>query len=336
MRFLELCSVPVIAAPMAGGPSTPRLVVEAARAGSLGFLPAGYRTVEQLAADMAAVRTNTEVFGVNLFVPERAHVDRIEVLAYRELIAPMAERVGIELGAPRWDDDDSWQAKVDLLSASSVPWVSFTFGLPDIDTVSRLRRSGTRLLMTVTSTEEALLAAELAPDGLIVQSADAGGHRGTFDQHRAPGLEPLPDLVSGVRAVTGLPVIAAGGLVTPQQVAVVLQAGAEAAQVGTALLLADEAGTRPTHRRAIADPASGTAPMRAFTGRVARGISNAFSRRYDRAAPAGYPAIHHITAPLRRWAADHDDRDHLHLWAGTGHRNARPGKVQDLLAALVP
>ena len=336
MGFLKLCSVPVIAAPMAGGPSTPRLVVEAARAGSLGFLPAGYRTVDQLAADMAAVRTSTEVFGVNLFVPERAQVNRSRVLAYRDLIAPVAERVGIELGAPRWDDDDDWNAKVDLLSAGSAPWVSFTFGLPDIDIVSRLRRSGTRLLMTVTSKEEALLAAGLAPDGLVVQSADAGGHRGIFDQHRAPGVEPLPDLVTGIRAVTGLPVIAAGGLVTPQQVAVVLKAGAEAAQVGTALLLADEAGTRPTHRRAIADPASTTTPMRAFTGRVARGISNAFSRRYDPAAPAGYPAIHHMTSPLRRWAADHDDPDYLHLWAGTGHRQVRPGKARDLLAALIP
>jgi NAD(P)H-dependent flavin oxidoreductase YrpB (nitropropane dioxygenase family) len=333
---LDLCSMPVMAAPMAGGPSTPRLVVEAARAGSLGFLPAGYRTVDQLAADMTAVRASTEAFGVNLFVPDRAPVDRGRVLAYRDLIAPEAERVGVELGAARWDDDDHWNAKVDLLAASPVPWVSFTFGLPDLDTVARLRRSGTRLLITVTSQQEARLAADLSPDGLVVQSADAGGHRGVFDQHRAPGGEPLPDLVRGIRAVTGLPVIAAGGLATSGQVAGVLEAGAEAAQVGTALLLADEAGTRPTHRRAIADPSSTTVPMRAFTGRIARGVSNAFSSRYEPAAPAGYPAIHHITAPLRRWAADHDDRDHLHLWAGTGHRQARAGRVRDLLAALVP
>ena len=333
---MEICPVPVLAAPMAGGPSTPRLVVEAARAGSLGFLPAGYRTVEQLSADMAVVRSSTEVFGVNLFVPERTVVDRSRVLAYRELIAPVAERVGVELGTPRWVDDDDWNAKVDLLSTSPVPWVSFTFGLPDVDTVVRLRRAGTRVLMTVTSKEEALLAGDLGPDGLIVQSADAGGHRGTFDQRRDPGTAPLPDLVREVRAVTGLPVIAAGGLVTPHQVGVVLQAGAEAVQVGTALLLADEAGTRPTHRRAIADPTSTTTQMRAFTGRVARGISNAFSRRYDAAAPAGYPAVHHVTSPLRRWAADHDDRDYLHLWAGAGHRQVRPGKTRDLLAALIP
>jgi NAD(P)H-dependent flavin oxidoreductase YrpB (nitropropane dioxygenase family) len=76
--------------------------------------------------------------------------------------------------------------------------------------------------------------------------------------------------------------------------------------------------------------------MRAFTGRVARGIRTAFSDRFDGIAPAGYPAIHHLTAPMRRWAADHGDRDHLHLWAGTGHRHARPGPVRDLITGLAP
>lgn len=332
----EICAMPVLAAPMAGGPTTPALVTAAARAGSMGFLAAGYRTADDLAADIAAVRAGVESFGVNLFVPDRAEVDRGRVRAYRDLIAPEAERLGIELGELRWDDDDHWHAKVDLLCADPVPWVSFTFGLPDTDTVSRLRRSGTRLLMTVTGTDEARLAAEPAPDGLVVQAADAGGHRGTFDQHRRPGSEPLPELVREIRAAVGLPVIAAGGIATPEHVAAVLAAGAQAAQVGTALLLAAEAGTRPTHRRVLADPSSTTALMRAFTGRVARGISNAFSDRYDPAAPAGYPAIHHLTAPLRRWAAAHDDADHLHLWAGAGHRHARPGKTVELLTALAP
>jgi NAD(P)H-dependent flavin oxidoreductase YrpB (nitropropane dioxygenase family) len=76
--------------------------------------------------------------------------------------------------------------------------------------------------------------------------------------------------------------------------------------------------------------------MRAFTGRLARGITNAFSRRFDAAAPPGYPAIHHVTAPLRRWAADNDNSDYLHLWAGTGLRHARRGRAGDLLTALIP
>jgi NAD(P)H-dependent flavin oxidoreductase YrpB (nitropropane dioxygenase family) len=217
-----------------------------------------------------------------------------------------------------------------------VPWVSFTFGLPDATTVSRLRSAGSRLLCTVTSEDEARLAADLDPDGLIAQSSAAGGHRASFDQHGIPNTELLPALVQAVRAATGLPVLAAGGVATRGQVAAMLAAGAEAVLVGTALLRADEAGTRPVHRRALGEPTSTTAPTRAFTGRVARGIRNGFSEQYDAAAPAGYPAIHHVTAPLRRWAAENDEPNLLHLWAGTGHRHARDGKAADLLAALLP
>ena len=135
---------------------------------------------------------------------------------------------------------------------------------------------------------------------------------------------------------TGLPIVAAGGLSTSAQVAAALTAGAEAVQVGTALLLADEAATKPTHRRALTAPGATSVTMRAYTGRVARGIRTGFSNRYDDAAPPAYPAIHHLTAPLRRWAAAHDDADHLHLWAGSGHRSATAGPVAELIAGLVP
>ena len=61
---------PVVVAPMAGGPSTPELVVAAARAGAFGFLAAGYLSADAVRAQIAAVREQTsEPFGVNVFVP---------------------------------------------------------------------------------------------------------------------------------------------------------------------------------------------------------------------------------------------------------------------------
>lgn len=333
---LDLARLPVVAAPMAGGPSTPELVTAAHRAGSFGFLPGGYRTADQLADDLAAVRSLTGDFGVNLFVPDRRPVDREAVRAYRDTITPEVLATGAEIGPERWDDDDAWEAKVALLVRDPVPWVSFTFGLPDIETVSRLRRAGSRLLATVTDPDEARPAAELGVDGLVVQAGSAGGHRGTFDQHRTPNTDPLVDLVDAVRATAGLPVVAAGGVGDTTDVRAALQAGAEAVAVGTALLLADEAGTSPAHREAVADAGSTTTVMRAFTGRAARGVRTAFSDRFDAVVPAGYPAIHHLTAPMRRRAAQQGDKDHLHCWAGTGLRGARSGPVGDLLAALAP
>ena len=336
MKRLGLASLPVLAAPMAGGPTTHDLVVAADAVGSLGFLAAGYQTATALASAIASLRVSTAHFGVNLFVPDPRPVDREAVRAYREVIAPEIVSLGAELGAETWHDDDDWAAKVDVLVEDPVAWVSFTFGLPDAATVSRLRSAGSRLLMTVTDPGEARAAAELRPDGLVVQACGAGGHRGTFDQHRVPGDEPLADLVRGVVAATGLPVVAAGGVGGSADVRAAIQAGAEAVAVGTALLLADEAGTRPTHRRAVMDPRATTTTMRAYTGRTARGIRTGFADRYDAIAPAAYPSVHHLTAPMRRWAGEHDDPDHLHLWAGTGLRGARPGPAGELLTALLP
>ncbi|MGH3472768.1 MAG: NAD(P)H-dependent flavin oxidoreductase, partial [Nocardioidaceae bacterium] len=243
--------------------------------------------------------------------------------------------LGIDIGPARWDDDD-WESKVQLLIDRPVPWVSFTFGVPGAELARRLRAAGSRLLMTVTDVEEACAAARLEPAGLIVQSAAAGGHRATFDQRHHPGSEPLIDLIAAVVAATALPVVAAGGLATRHDVRQALEAGAEAVAVGTALLLADEADTRATHREALTSPSATTTTMRAYTGRVARGIRTGFSDRYDQIAPAGYPAVHHMTAPMRRWAADRGDAQHLHLWAGTGHHLAASGPAADLLRALEP
>lgn len=335
MRSLGLTS-PIVAAPMAGGPTTPALLRAVAEAGSLGFVPAGYRTAAQLAEDLAEARASSVEFGVNLFVPEREPVDLDAVRRYRDLIAAEVESTGAEVGPVVVDDDDDWDAKVDLLVREPVPWVSFTFGLPDVGTMRRLRTAGSRLLLTVTDPEEARAAAELDPDGLVVQASAAGGHRGTFDQRREPGTEDLAPLVRAVVAATGVRVIAAGGVSDAAAVRTALEAGAEAVAVGTALLLADEAGTRPTHRTALADPESTTVTMRAFTGRVARGIRTAFSDRYESAAPSAYPAVHHLTSPMRRRAAQHGDRDHLHLWAGTGFREARSIPAREVLATLVP
>lgn len=325
---------------MGGGPTTPALVLAAADAGVFGFLAAGYLTPEALADDIAAVRGRVESFGVNLFVPERgpwSEEERMAVRRYRDRLADDAALAGATLGEPVWDDDDHWRGKLDLLLNEPVPWVSFTFGAPPESVVEALHDAGTEVAVTVTGPAEADAAEECGADLLVVQSAAAGGHRGTFDQRATPDQAPLPDLLRAVRARTTLPLLGAGGVGTAHDVSAALAAGALAVQVGTALLLADEAGTRPAHRAALQDPAyDATTVTRAFTGRPARGLRNRFIDDHDAEAPPGYPAVHHVTAPLRRHAAAVGDPDLLHLWAGTGHRHATGGPVADLLAALEP
>ena len=318
---------------MAGDPSTPALTAAVSDAGGLGMLAAGYKTAERVGEEIAAVRKETNrPFGVNLFVPDARPVDSAAVDRYVASLAPEASRYGVALGLPR-TDDDGWAAKLDLLVAERIPVASFAFGCPAAPELRRLREAGIATVVTVTSAAEARLAAAAGADALCVQGIEAGGHRGTFAS--APGDVGLLALLGLVRAATDLPLIAAGGIMTAVGVRAVLALGAVAAQCGTAFLLADEAGTSAPHRAALADPAATTELTRAFSGRWARGIRNRFLTEHAD-APAGYPAIHHVTRPLRAAAAKAGDAGGLNLWAGQAFPLAHPASATDIVRSLAP
>jgi len=327
---------PVLAAPMAGGAGTPALVAAAARADGLGFLAGGYRTAEAMAGQIAEVRADGAVFGVNLFAPHPVPVDPGAFRDYARALAPEALVYGIDLEAAGIvEDDDHWRDKVDLLLSDPVPVVSFTFGIPEAAVIAALRAAGTLVVQTVTSPQEARAAQDAGVDALAVQASAAGGHSGTLSPHHPPGPVPLTDLLGAVRAAVPLPLIAAGGLATAEAVAEALRAGAAAVMVGTVLLRADEAGTSAPHRAALTDPERReTVVTRAFTGRPARGLRNGFTDRYSALAPSGYPALHHLTGPIRRAAAAANDPDRLHLWAGTGYRHATAEPAARILRRL--
>jgi nitronate monooxygenase len=325
---------PVIVAPMAGGPGGPALVTAAGHAGSLGFLAAGYKTPEAMAAEIAAVRAVP--FGVNVFAPNPVPVNAAAFREYARAIQAEGDEYGLDLaGAEPVENDDHWNEKLDLLLSDPVPVVSFTFGVPGPAVVTPLRAAGTLVIQTVTSADEARAAGEAGVEALIVQASAAGAHSGTLTPWRIPPEIPIADLVAQVRHATGLPVIAAGGLGTSADVAAVLRAGAEAAMVGTVLLRSDESGASAAHRAALADPArERTVVTRAFTGRPARALRNAFTDTYGDRAPSGYPALHHLTSPLRKAAAAAGDPERINLWAGTGHRHATDEPAARILARL--
>ncbi|MGZ4453101.1 MAG: NAD(P)H-dependent flavin oxidoreductase [Nocardioides sp.] len=329
--------LPLVAAPMAGGATTLDLVAAAASAGCFGFLAAGYKSADAMASDIAAARERgLSALGVNLFLPGASGLAEPDFRRYASLLQPEADRFGIDLGAAALrEDDDDWPAKVDLLVRDPVPVVSITFGLPGEKDVRALQRVGTRVLVTVTTVEEARAAAALDVDGLIAQGSAAGGHSGTHDPRRPIHPIATEALVRDVVAATRLPVIAGGGVDGPDAVRTILAAGADAVAVGTLLLRTDESGASRTHRDALADPRfTETVVTRAFTGRPARGLRNAFIDAHEAEAPYGYPAIHHLTRGLRRAAAEAGDPDRVHLWAGTGFRNATTGPASDTLRRL--
>jgi nitronate monooxygenase len=331
--LLDKLEVPIVQAPMAGGPSTPELAAAVCGAGALGFVAGGYRTPEALADDLARTRALTDrPFGVNLFAPTGAPSDPGVVRRYADALRPIADRAGVDLGEPRFDDD-GFDPKLALLLDEPPAVVSFTFGCPPAETIERVRAAGAAVWITVTGPAEAEQAVAAGADGLVVQGVEAGGHRGSFSDREDRVDYGLLALLALVRARVDVPLIATGGIATGRGVAAVLAGGAAAAQVGTAFMRCPEAGTSAPHREALATSRP-TGLTRAFSGRLARGIVNRLQAEHTATAPLAYPEVHHVTAPLRAHGRKAGDAEVINLWAGQAHELAEERPAAEVVARL--
>jgi nitronate monooxygenase len=318
--IVDTLAIPIVLAPLAGGPSTPELAAAVSDAGGLGFLAAGYLSAQEMGRRIARTRELTDrPFGVNLFAPGP--------IADPASYTPYVDRLqaeGLGIGAPRADDDD-WDAKLAVLEAEPPAVVSFTFGCPAPDVLARFES-----WVTVTSPDEARGAVKAGASALVVQGAEAGGHRGSWVD--TPDLQPI-----GLHALLQLidvdvPLVASGGIATPAAVQAVLALGASAAQVGTAFLRSPEAGTSQAHRDALISDTP-TELTRAFSGRLARGIRNRFLEEH-RDAPIAYPEIHYVTAPVRAQARKDGDASLINLWAGEAHALAEERPAAEIARRL--
>jgi nitronate monooxygenase len=266
---------------------------------------------------------------VNVFVPGTPCANLAALDRYLGSL-----RTAGPVGDGTWDDD-GFEGKVAALLADPPAVASFTFGCPNAEVVMALQDAGSLVAVTVTSPGEAAIAAAAGVDALCVQGYEAGAHRGMFVNDDEPGRDyGLLSLIGAVAAVTGLPQIAAGGIMGPPQVQAVLAAGAAAAQCGTAFLRCPESGAHPAYKAALADPRyTATTLTRAFSGRPARGLVNQFIRDHH-GAPAAYPEINNATRPLRAAAAAAGDTERMSLWAGQGYRSATEYPAAEVIERL--
>jgi nitronate monooxygenase len=91
--------------------------------------------------------------------------------------------------------------------------------------------------------EEARAAEAAGCDFLIAQGVEAGGH--------VRGRSGLLPLLAQVLEAVGCPVLAAGGIAGPRELAAVLGAGAAGARLGTRMLGASEANVHPRYRELL-------------------------------------------------------------------------------------
>jgi nitronate monooxygenase len=321
---------PIILAPMGGGPSTPELVAAVSNAGGLGSLGAAYLSPDQITEAIRRIKSLTsKPFNVNLFAGGYESETPPDPKPMLAILAEIHEALGLPVPVLPEVPADPFPAQLEAVLAAAPPIFSFTFGIPNADAIRRLKTRQAAIIGTATTVAEAHLLADADVDAIFAQGAEAGAHRGTFAGPFESAMIPTFDLVASIRNAVPLPVIAAGGLMDGRDISQALRRGASATALGTAFLACPESGASAPYKQAILAAAKigkGTTLMtRAFSGRPARGLPNAFiaklTGKENQILP--YPLQNILTRAMRTAAATRGEPGLLSLWAGTGVARAR-------------
>lgn len=330
---------PIILAPMGGGPCTPELVAAVSNAGGLGTLASAYQTPDEIPTAIEQIRKLTKrPFAVNLFAGGWETKFKVDPNPMLSLLSEVHAQLHLPPPSLPQVPPDPFPAQLESVLAARPAAFSFTFGIPNSDSMVRLKELGIVVMGTATSVEEAQLLADAGCDAVIAQGAEAGAHRGTFISRFEEAMIPTLQLVRAIAQATGMPVIASGGLMDGRDIAAALEAGASAVQLGTAFLACPESNASPAYKNALLAAHTDTTVLtRAFSGKWARGLRNTFIEktegREDLILP--YPLQNQLTRAMRTAAANSGKAGYLSLWAGQGVARIRPMPAAELMQTLI-
>jgi nitronate monooxygenase len=340
-RVLDLLKIeiPIIQAPMAGADSV-ALARSVSSTGALGSLACPLLSPDGVRDAVRALRDGmSRPFNLNFFCHAMETPDAAARERWKAFLKPHYDRLGLEIEAVaesrlRLPFNDEMCAVVEEVRPEVV---SFHFGLPSPDLLDRIRKHDIKILSTATTVREAKWLEERGCDAVIVQGAEAGGHRAMFLEANVAAQTGLFALLPQVVDAVSIPVIAAGGIADARGVVAAFALGASAVQIGTAYLFCPEANISPLYRRALeAASETGTAVTNLFSGRPARGILNRFVAEAGPMSEAAlaFPYAATLVAPLRAASEKAGSPDYMQMWAGQASGLVKPMPADEFTRKL--
>jgi nitronate monooxygenase len=338
-ELLELLGVthPIIQAPMSGYVG-PALVAAVSNAGALGSLGCGPLPPQAVRDQIEEIRrTSNRPFNLNFFVHTAPRIDARVAGRVRERLAVYYDELGV--GAvpepldplPRFDEE-----RLQLILDLRPRVVSFHFGLPPSEMLTRIKHAGCVVLSSATTVAEAKALEAQGADAIIAQGFEAGGHRGTFTSGGGAGLIGTMALVPQVVDAVRVPVIAAGGIADGRGIAAAFALGAAGVQIGTAFLGCPEATVSGHYREALHRAADeDTRLTRVFTGRPARALRNRLIDEMGDAETLEFPVQLSLMQGLFRANGEASRVGFPPLWAGQAVPLTRNLPAARLIEAFV-
>jgi nitronate monooxygenase len=332
---------PIVQAPMFGV-TTPEMVAAATKASCVGSLPLGDLPAEKCVEAIRATRKiSTKPFAINLFVnslPPITAETRKKYIDTKLFVENFAGKHNLKVNLPDLDDLKlfDYHEQVDAVINEGCKLVSFTFGIPDPQTIRKLKSNGITLIGTCTSVEEAMTLEHSGIDIVCVQGLEAGGHRGSFigdDIPKIGGFSLLPQVFDTVK----VPIIYGGGIYNATTLMASKLLGAKGFQVGSLLLCSAESAFKDFEKQRLNNLKENDIVLtRSFSGRYARGIRNAFiTEMEDSGHILPYPIQNKLTAELRKAAKANNNADFVSIWVGQSINTFSDDSTSDILKRLI-
>jgi len=286
------------------------VVVAVSKAGGFGVLGAVGFTPEQLEIELNWIdeHIGDHTYGVDIVIPNKyegmdSNLSADELAKMLVDMVPQehldfARKILTDHGVPLTaEDNESTLQLLGWTEATATPQVEVALkhpkmtlianalGTPPKDMIEHIHAEGRKVAALCGSPSQARKHADAGVDIIIAQGGEAGGHSGEVGS-----IVLWPQVVTEVAPV---PVLAAGGIGSGQQIAAALALGTQGAWTGSQWLMVEEAENTPVQQAAYVKAGSrDTVRSRSFTGKPARMLRNDWTDAWenpDNPKPLGMP-----------------------------------------------
>ncbi|MEV0261733.1 nitronate monooxygenase family protein [Streptomyces sp. NPDC050617] len=271
----------------------PAVAAAITRAGGLGVLGAvRYGAADDLARDLDWMQENTDgrPYGLDVVMPAKkvegvteAEIEAMIPPAHRQFVADTLAKHGV----PELDEGEAsgwritgWMEQVargqlDVAFDYPIALLANALGSPPADVVERAHAHGILVAALAGSPRHARRHRDAGIDIVVAQGYEAGGHTGEI-----ASMVLTPEVVE---AVDPLPVLAAGGIGSGEQIAAGLALGAQGVWLGSLWLTTEEADlhSRALTRKLLAAGSGDTVRSRSLTGKPARQLRTEWTDAWD-------------------------------------------------------
>ncbi|MEQ8663193.1 MAG: nitronate monooxygenase, partial [Gammaproteobacteria bacterium] len=285
------------------------VVAEVSRAGGMGVFGAAGMTAERLEEELDWIDAHVDgkPYGIDLLVPDKVlgkdeAFDAERLLAsvpdaHKAFVAGLLERYEVDTGGleemrrgtlhlGRNLHPSGAEEAMAIAFRHPIRLIANALGVPPPQMLELGRAHGVAVAALVGAREHALRQVAAGVDLIIAAGGEAGGHCG-----EVATMVLVPEVVEAVSAISDVPVLAAGGIVTGRQMAAAMAMGAAGAWTASVWLTTHEAETNPVVKeKMLAASSRDTVRATSRTGKPSRQLRSAWTAAWDAAeAPAPLP-----------------------------------------------